>query len=96
MKGKEIEAWIRWYNDWTKGIKTKTLARLVALMSKYCFGHEGMPFIDFHERYRHDPKREVLKTLPEVVEELMKNEGMSRRMAYDYAKTIEKIQFITR
>jgi hypothetical protein len=68
----------------------------MALMSIYCYGHEGVPFIDFHKRYHHEPGEKVLRTLPEVVEMLMEREGMSRRSAYDYAKTIERIQFLTR
>lgn len=92
----EIEGWIRWYEHWTKGIKTKTLARLVAMVAKYYHGHEDIPFIDFYDRYRHKPNQKVLRTVPEVVRELIENEKMSRRSAYDYAKVIQKIQFITR
>ena len=85
---------LEFWNIWIKGIRIKSLKRLLLLMAKYCYGYEGVPFIDFHGRYGH--KGVVLNEISEVVELFTQKEGISQRTAYDYAIAIERIQFLTR
>lgn len=83
----------KWWDHWTKGIRPKSLRVAVLLLAKYCYGHEGLPFIDFYGRYGHDGI--TLSKMKDVVKLFMEKEGMTKRVAYDYAKTIKNIQFLT-
>jgi hypothetical protein len=78
-----------------KGIRVKSLRLFVLLMVKYCTGFEEMPFIDFYSRYGHTNTAVVVDKLEDVVKLFVEKEGMSRRKAYDYARAIQQIQFLT-
>ena len=83
-----------WWDMWTKGIRVKSLRVLVLLVAKYCYGHEGVAFIDFYDRFAH--QGEKLIKMKDVVDLFMEKEGMTQRVAYDYANAIKTIQFLTR
>ena len=85
-----------WWDMWIKGIRVKSLKQLMLLMAKYCYGGEGLPFIDFYQRFRHTEEKIVLDKIQDVVKLFMEKEGMTKRTAYDYAKTISNIQRLTR
>lgn len=85
-----------WYDRFQKGIRVKSLCQIVLLMAKYCYGHDGIPFIDFEHRFRHSESSMILDKLSDVTKLFMEKEGMSKRRAYDYAKTIKQIQSLTR
>ena len=84
-----------WYDMWIKGIRVKSLAHLMLLMARYCDGDKAFPFIDFYHRFNKGDKT-VLDTMQDVVKLFVDKEGMTKRTAYDYAKTIYNIQRLTR